>query len=199
MRFYSGLLFGLSLTFSFCTAQAITLSEAANSCSYEKDFEESPEWNTEEFNSLLASGQGVDHILVSKKNRRVYLLKNSQIVKSYPAAFGNPRGPKRFEGDKKTPEGVYFITGKNPNSDYHKSLKVSYPNAEDIAYAKKYGKLPGSDIMIHGYPTNPIKKAYIRIVHPDDWTRGCVAVTDNQVDEIYRLVTGQIPITLCPL
>jgi len=132
----------------------------------------------------LADGVKIDKIEILKAKRQMNVYQNGKLLKTYKIALGpNPVGPKEIQGDGKTPEGVYKIDGKNPNSLYHKNLSVSYPNARDIARAKKLGKSPGGDIKIHG-----IGKTYgylgpLHALH--DWTLGCIAVTNEEIDEIY--------------
>lgn len=185
--------FGLGLVLIFSTAAWADL------CAYEKELQNFTELPPGDFSAFLFSGQSVNQILISKSKRRLYLFSGDQVVKSYPTAFGDPQGPKRFEGDFKTPEGLYYIGSKNPQSKFNLSLKITYPNAADIAYAKKYGKSAGGEIMIHGFPINPNTREFVRQVHPMDWTRGCVAVTDPEIEEIYHLVATKTPVTICPL
>ncbi|MBS1969749.1 MAG: L,D-transpeptidase family protein [Bdellovibrionales bacterium] len=172
---------------------------AADLCDYEKQFDSLPEISEETFKAFLYSGQNVDQILISKKKRHIYLFSGKNVVKSFVTAFGDPNGPKHFDGDMKTPEGVYYIDSKNPRSAFHLSLHISYPNAADIAYAKKFGKSPGGDIMIHGFPKDPFARGFVEQAHPLDWTRGCVAVTDPEIEQIYAIVPKQTPVTICPL
>lgn len=118
-------------------------------------------------------------------------------MKSYKIALGkNPVGDKQFEGDDKTPEGLYYINDKNPNSGYHKNLGVSYPNASDSVEAKSFNKPVGGDIKIHGI------RNYMGIIgkfhNLRDWTRGCIAVTDEEIDELYEHVPIGTPIQINP-
>lgn len=108
----------------------------------------------------------------------------NEILKSYPIALGfNPIGHKQFEGDGKTPEGVYTINDKNPNSAYFLNLGISYPNAEDIENAEKAGKAPGGDIKIHGMKNGmPDIGSFHKIT---DWTLGCIAVSNTQIQELF--------------
>lgn len=191
MRFFIFGIFALNFCFPITTW--------ADLCSYERQIPSFAELEEGDFNAFLFSGQSVDHILISKSKRRLFLLKKNQVVKSYPTAFGNPEGAKRFEGDMKTPEGLYYIESKNPKSKFYLSLKINYPNAADIAYARKFGKSPGGDIMIHGLPVNPDVREFVRQIHPMDWTRGCVAVTDSEIEEVYHLVASKTPVTICPV
>lgn len=119
------------------------------------------------------------------------------MLKIYPIALGfNPIGRKQFQGDGKTPEGVYRINERNPNSAYHKNLGISYPNAADKAYAAGQGKAPGGLIKIHGLPNGQgfIGRQHLRL----DWTDGCIAVTDDEIDELYRSVVHNAPIDIRP-
>ena len=131
----------------------------------------------------------VDLIVVWKSKRRMTLFYKKKALKSYSIRLGfNPRGHKRREGDGKTPEGNYWITHKNANSSFHKSLGISYPNKQDKIYAKKNGFSPGKDIFIHGGPKNFFKHFFF------DWTEGCIAVTDKEIEEIYYLINENTPI-----
>lgn len=129
----------------------------------------------------------VDKIIVLKSKRKLQLFFKGKKVKQYSISLGdNPIGPKQFEGDKKTPEGEYSINGKNPNSQYYKNLGISYPNEKDKAFAQKHGRKPGTAIKIHGLPNN---KSWLGKLHLlKDWTYGCIAVTNKQMDEIYKNV-----------
>ena len=108
----------------------------------------------------------------------------STLVKTYKISLGKqPLGHKQFEGDNKTPEGIYYINGKNPNSLYHKNLGISYPNKHDKSFAKKHGKSAGGLIKIHGLPNGKGKIGKLHLMY--DWTAGCIAVTNKEIDEIY--------------
>ena len=120
-----------------------------------------------------------------------------RLLKTYPVALGfNPVGHKQFEGDGKTPEGRYTINDRNPNSGYHKNLGVSYPNDADRAYAAAQGKSAGGDIKIHGM-RNGMGAIGAQHLHRD-WTHGCIAVTDGEIDELYALVKPQAEIEILP-
>jgi murein L,D-transpeptidase YafK len=129
----------------------------------------------------------IDNIVVYKSKRQMLVYANGQLLKTYQISLGRqPVGAKEFEGDKKTPEGVYSIDGKNPESGYHKNLGISYPDKDDVENAQMLGKPPGSDIKIHGI-RNGI--GFIGKFHRwFDWTLGCIAVTDNEIDELFRAV-----------
>lgn len=137
-------------------------------------------------------GPKITQIQVFKKKRKMMLLAGTTLVKTYKIALGSqPVGKKRFEGDMKTPEGLYYISHHNPNSAYHLSLGISYPNDADRAFAKAQGKRPGSDIMIHG-------RAGKHKGGGRDWTAGCIAVTDAEIEEIYAMVAVGTPIYIFP-
>jgi murein L,D-transpeptidase YafK len=125
------------------------------------------------------------------------LISNNQIIKSYKISLGLvPKGHKEYEGDKKTPEGLYFINDKNPNSGYHKNLGISYPNEQDIKHAESIGKSPGGLIKIHGIKNG---FAWIGRFHLlFDWTLGCIAVTNREIDELYENVEIGTPIEIRP-
>jgi murein L,D-transpeptidase YafK len=119
------------------------------------------------------------------------------LIKSYQIALGkNPTGPKQFEGDFRTPEGLYYINDKNPNSKYHKNLGISYPNEKDLQNAKKQGKKPGGQIKIHGLPKNLswLGKLHVLV----DWTKGCIAVTNEEIDELYEIIEIGTPVEIKP-
>ena len=141
----------------------------------------------------------IDNILVEKANRKMYLLKGDVVVKSYRISLGkNPVGAKVKSGDNKTPEGNYTIEKHNPKSIFHLSLRISYPNEEQIKAAKEGNYEPGGDIMIHGYP-NKVPAFLFKYWHKwKDWTAGCIAVTNDEIEEIYATVKDGTPITILP-
>ena len=139
----------------------------------------------------------VDKIVVYKSKRELLAYSNGELIKTYLIALGPaPTGHKEFQGDMKTPEGMYVINGKNPNSSYHKNLGISYPNAEDRANAKRLGKPPGGDIKIHGLPNG--SGSIGKLHRLQDWTWGCIAVTDEEIDELYSAVAIGTPIEIKP-
>ena len=150
------------------------------------------------------NGHAVNMIEVHKSERKMYMLHDGQVVKTYDINLGgNPIGHKQFEGDMKTPEGVYYISTKNPKSSFHLSLQISYPNAADRAYAAAQGKQPGGDIFIHGGPrtkTPQPKRRFWQTAKekPSDWTAGCIAVTDREIEEIYAMISTRTPIRILP-
>lgn len=136
----------------------------------------------------IHSSKEIDKIEVFKSERRLVLISKGEEVKSYTISLGKqPIGHKEFEGDMKTPEGLYYIDSKNPNSKYYLNLGVSYPNEKDKAYARKMGKSPGGLIKIHGLRND---LGYIGRLHRfKDWTAGCIAVTNKEMKEIYDNVS----------
>lgn len=140
-----------------------------------------------------------DEIVVNKSERVLYLKQNGQTIRQYKIALGNePIGHKQKQGDGKTPEGRYFISGRNPHSAYHLSLRISYPNAEDKKQAAQKGVSPGGDIMIHGYPNRVPNRLFDFIHENKDWTAGCIAVKDAEIEEIWKLVSNGTPIEIRP-
>jgi murein L,D-transpeptidase YafK len=137
------------------------------------------------------NGPEVTLVQVQKANRKMYLLHGSEVLKSYDIRLGfAPAGHKEVEGDGKTPEGTYLITHRNPNSAFHLSLGISYPDEEDRRVAEALGQSPGGDIFIHGGPR--------RKVSAQDWTEGCIAVTDREMEVIYSMVNPGTPIQILP-
>ena len=128
----------------------------------------------------------VDRILIEKSTRRLMLISQGEVLKSYKIALGgNPIGPKERQGDDKTPEGTYVIDARNKDSRFHLSLHISYPNERDKKRAKELGVSPGGDIMIHGIKNG---LSWVGDAHTGvDWTKGCIAVTDQEIEEIDKL------------
>jgi tetratricopeptide (TPR) repeat protein len=128
----------------------------------------------------------VERILIEKSARRLMLISQGEVLKIYKIALGgNPIGPKERQGDNKTPEGTYIIDGRNRDSRYYLSLHISYPNEKDKNRARELGVSPGGDIMIHGIKNgfSWVGDAHAKI----DWTKGCIAVTDKEIEEIAAL------------
>ncbi|ENX39166.1 L,D-transpeptidase family protein [Acinetobacter sp. NIPH 2100] len=149
----------------------------------------------------LKQSKPVTSIEVFKSKRILQLKHQQEVIRSYPMRLGfDPIGHKQFEGDGKTPEGVYSIDWRNPQSAYYKSLHISYPNQEDRAYAKQHQRSAGGDVMIHGsVPTQvtsiPTSAGYMP---RKDWTLGCIAVTNSDMDEIWQLVSDHTSIIIHP-
>ncbi len=132
-----------------------------------------------------------DHVVISKKNRVMELSADGKTFKRYRVNLGfAPDGHKTRSGDGRTPEGRYWINRRNPRSEFYLSLGISYPNAQDIVRAKAMGVNPGGDIFIHGGPNARSTK------RRGDWTAGCIAVTDAEMEEIWSLVPTGVPITI---
>lgn len=138
-----------------------------------------------------------DWILVEKKARRLTLFRDNKPLKSYDIALGRqPDGPKRFQGDNKTPEGRYRIASRKKNSDFHRALRISYPSPEDAAFAAKQKRSAGGDIMIHGLPNGMGSMGRLHLLR--DWTAGCIAVTNTEIEELWRAVPDGTPIEIRP-
>jgi murein L,D-transpeptidase YafK len=154
-------------------------------------------------------------VRVYKSERRLELIgSDNQVIKTYKVMLGRtPVGAKTQEGDNKTPEGTYELDQKNPDSDFHKSLHISYPNLKDKLKARMKGVSPGGDIMLHGLPNDfvemrdwlnsvgigDIGDEMIRAALPDlDWTNGCIAVSDAEIEEIYGMIDVPTKIIITP-
>lgn len=139
----------------------------------------------------------VDHLVVRKASRRLYLMDGGRIVRSYKIALGlEPVGPKERDGDFRTPEGWYRLARRNPRSDYFLSIQISYPNAQDLERAHAHHWQTGGSIMIHGLP-NRLKSSPWYYQH-NDWTDGCIAVSDADMVEIWLLTHDGTPIDILP-
>jgi murein L,D-transpeptidase YafK len=141
--------------------------------------------------------QQADKVVVVKALRELRLLADGEVFRTYEVSLGRePKGDKLQEGDGRTPEGRYTLDFKNENSDFYRSIRVSYPNAQDWREARAMGVHPGSDIMIHGLKPEfaDVGKGHLR----EDWTEGCIAVTNREMDEIWSLVPVGTPIEIRP-
>ncbi|WP_159793877.1 L,D-transpeptidase family protein [Croceibacterium salegens] len=141
------------------------------------------------------SPENADFVLVDKSDRTLTLLRDGKAIRTYTGLqFGAaPNGHKQFEGDERTPEGRYTIDTRNPLSAYHLSLRISYPNAADRAFAASRGRSPGGDIFIHGQPNAlPVGRM------PGDWTDGCIAVSNSEIEELWSAVADGTPIEIRP-
>jgi murein L,D-transpeptidase YafK len=145
--------------------------------------------------SVALPPEHADQIIVVKSQHTMTLLAHGKPIKVYRVALGTgDAGPKEHQGDHKTPEGKYIIDSRNSNSRFHLALHVSYPNAADKAHAKAQGLPPGGDIMIHGVEK---KYEYLgAIQHNYDWTDGCIAVTNSEIEEIWALVPIGTPVEI---
>lgn len=145
----------------------------------------------------LPPGPRPDLIIVEKARRTLTLYCGNTPLRSYPVSLGRvPVGPKEREGDLKTPEGLYTITEHKADSSYHRALRVSYPEAKDVARAKQLGVNAGFDIMVHGLPNG--LGFFGRLHRFRDWTAGCIALTNAEIDQIYSAVPRDIAIEIRP-
>lgn len=149
------------------------------------------------YSSELPIDAHVDSIVVIKQKREMFLFQHHHLLKTYRIALGEqPVGAKHFKGDMRTPEGLYFVNAKNPNSHYHKSLGISYPSQKDREYAHRIGKDPGGDVKIHGLPNG---QGYVGADHVlKDWTWGCIAITDEEIDELFAHVQVGVYVNILP-
>lgn len=138
-----------------------------------------------------------DKVIVDKSERKLHLVRDGEAFRSFDIALGlAPVGDKEAEGDNRTPEGVYYLDLRNPNSDYFLSIRISYPNANDRAAARENGVDPGGQIMIHGQPNEPTYSlAYYRRA---DWTNGCIAVSNSDMIDIWLMTPDGVPIEILP-
>ena len=138
-----------------------------------------------------------DKVVVEKSSRKLHLLKGGVAFRTFDIALGiRPVGDKEKEGDFKTPEGSYLLDARNPDSEFFLSIHVSYPNQRDRAEARKKGVDPGGAIMIHGQPNDPTRsEAYYRT---QDWTNGCIAVSNSDMIDIWLMTADNTPIEIRP-
>jgi murein L,D-transpeptidase YafK len=156
---------------------------------------------------LLLSGSGLaqapagplhaDRVVVVKKERTLQLISQGRVIKTYKVALGgDPVGAKTRQGDHKTPEGLYVLDSRNVHSQFYKSIHISYPNARDRVAARQKGVSPGGDVFVHGLPKG---YAWVGAGHrAKDWTDGCIAVTNQEIDEIWLAVMDGTPIEIRP-
>ncbi|MGD0232243.1 MAG: L,D-transpeptidase family protein [Syntrophorhabdales bacterium] len=136
-----------------------------------------------------------DRVIVLKSKKIMMLMKGSEVLKQYEIALGeNPQGHKVRAGDSRTPEGDYVLDGRNPKSRFHRSIHISYPNGKDMLNAAMLGVPPGGNIMIHGLPNG---MGWVGELHALlNWTDGCIAVTNEEMDEIWESVPDGTPIRI---
>jgi murein L,D-transpeptidase YafK len=164
----------------------------------------------------LAYAAPIKYVKVTKHLRLLEVIdENDSVVKSYPVMIGRSLtlGPKVQEGDYKTPEGIYELDWRNPNSKFYKSLHVSYPNKEDSERARVLGVNPGGDIMLHGFPNdlfeikewikdNNLENSPEEVIRAalsySNWTNGCIAITNEQIEELYKLLPIPTQIQILP-
>jgi murein L,D-transpeptidase YafK len=147
--------------------------------------------------AVAVQAESADFVRVHKADRKMILYSKSKVLREYRIALGrNPVGHKQQEGDKRTPEGAYVLDYRNPRSAFRKSIHISYPNKQDRDAARRRGVAPGGMIMIHGAPN-----AYAGPeggVLRSDWTDGCIALMNREMDEVWRLVPDGTPIEIEP-
>jgi len=138
-----------------------------------------------------------DKVVVEKAARKLHLVRNGEIFRTFRIALGiRPIGDKQHEGDFRTPEGLYFLDMRNPDSEFFLSIHISYPNREDALSARRNGVDPGGSIMIHGQPNEPSRsEAYYRT---QDWTNGCIAVSNSDMIDIWLMTANNTPIEILP-
>jgi murein L,D-transpeptidase YafK len=145
----------------------------------------------------LPADARADRVIVMKKDRTLTLMNRDKVLKVYKVALGgDPVGPKRMEGDHRTPEGTYILDRRNSKSKYYRSIHISYPSVEDRERAHNLGVSPGGDVMVHRLPNG---FGWLGASHrAQDWTDGCIAVTDQEMDEIWNAVPDGTPIEIKP-
>ena len=140
---------------------------------------------------LSYDGPEVTSLVVFKERREMFVMHNNDVLQTLDFELGFvPDGPKQFERDGRTPEGTYRINRRNPNSQYHLSLGISYPNVNQVAAAASVGQEAGGEIFIHGTPR--------RNEGQDDWTAGCIAITNDEIERLYAMVPDGTPIFILP-
>ena len=145
----------------------------------------------------LPPGTVADRILVEKSARTLSVFRGSALLKTYKVALGpNPKGHKQREGDGRTPEGVYSIDFRKRDSAFHRALHISYPNAQDRQNARRRRVSPGGAIMIHGLPNGSAAVGKAHLLR--DWTNGCIAVTNKEIEELWRLIPNGTRIEIKP-
>jgi murein L,D-transpeptidase YafK len=150
------------------------------------------------FETYIEVTKPIDSIVVFKSKRELICFNQQKKNKKYIISLGlEPVGKKQFEGDLKTPEGLYFINNRDTISSYHTNLAISYPSIEDSTFAALQNKRAGGEIKIHGFPNKHLKNQETHFLNTD-WTVGCIAVSDMEVDELYKWVIQNCPILILP-
>jgi len=146
--------------------------------------------------TAFASVIKADKVVVIKSKRVILLMNNGEILRAYRVSLGKqPVGRKTRQGDQKTPEGTYVIDSRITDSKFYLALHISYPNDSDVKNAQRLGVEPGGDIMIHGLP-NGLGKKVGKLHRLTDWTDGCIAVTNSEIEEIWQMVSDGTPIEI---
>ena len=143
----------------------------------------------------LPAMAAVDWVKVDKSKRRMYLYEHGELVREYRIALGKePKGHKHQEGDQRTPEGLYYLDSISTQTQFYKAFHISYPNEQDIAYAKLHDLDPGGDVKVHGLKNGTTARP--EFIQSFDWTNGCIALTDQEMDEFISLVPVGTPISI---
>lgn len=153
------------------------------------------------FAATASAGTGnehpvIDKLLVIKSEQKLHLLSQNQVVKSYRVSLGKQDGPKQYEGDQRTPEGIYWINWRQHSKKYNLAMHISYPNANDLKRAYKLQKPAGSMIMLHGTPTDEEYPEWF--FHTLNWTDGCIALANKDMQEVWNLVSDHTMIEIRP-
>ena len=158
-----------------------------------------PEAQTAELTppDMLASLEKADHVVVLKSQRRMVLMRGEKVLDVFTVALGRyAKGQKQREGDQRTPEGVYVLDFKKPQSNFYRAINISYPTAQQAAQARQHGLRPGGKVEIHGLPNGWTAR---QLNHPSfDWTDGCIAVTNAEMDRVWARVDAGTPIEIYP-
>lgn len=186
------LLFSLAVVALFGILNAKTLAKFLPSAEEQKTSVQTVDWSAVE----------IDRVEVYKSKRLLQVLDDDKVIKTYKMRLGfAPTGHKTIEGDGKTPEGQYVLDWRNPNSQFYKSLHISYPNADDLAQAKTRGVSAGGDVMIHGSAKSlggSEGQPLYGYMPKADWTWGCVAVSNQDMDELWKNVKDGTVIEIFP-
>ncbi|QDK45473.1 hypothetical protein DOM22_10095 [Bdellovibrio sp. ZAP7] len=192
----------LSLVLSvLISAGSFAFADTRSYCDEIERLDQLQHLTSDQFKNFFIDGTKIDRIVISKDRKKLYALRDDVVLKSYDVAFGSvPYGPKQFEGDHKTPEGIYTIDSKNPESAYYLGLHIDYPNKADRAFAKSKGRSAGGDIMIHGFPNDAAKNAMVSAVHPFyNWTTGCIALTNLEIQQLYTMTKKGTKVEICKM
>lgn len=138
----------------------------------------------------------VDKVLVVKSERALHLMHRGEVIKSYRVSLGKKSGPKEYEGDQRTPEGIYWINWRKPSDNFNLSMHISYPNAKDLKRSEELGLPPGGMIMLHGTPDDEEYPEWF--FNTLDWTEGCIALTNNDMQEVWSTVKDGTLIEIRP-
>jgi murein L,D-transpeptidase YafK len=196
VNYFLGLVFGLMLFISTHsvadTSTLLLLDPVQTKIIQAKPAQKTIKKEVEEFDGF------VDYVLVKKREQKLYLYSEDQVVKSYKIAMGKqPKGQKLKEGDSRTPEGLYTLDWRNPNSKFFRSIHVSYPNVVQTRSAREAGVDPGGEIMIHGQPNDWSERIKLTFSY-QNWTEGCIALENQDMIEVWDLVRDGTPIKIDP-